>query len=228
MTLRRLLSSLALLLGTGWLATARLGAAESAAPGGGATNLTVLVFGDSLAAGYGVEPGEAWPAHLQKRITAAGLPATVVNAGVSGDTTAGGVRRIEWQLRRRVDVLVLELGGNDGLRGIAPENTRSNLVAIIGKVRTRWPDVRVVLAGMQMPTTMGPDYTARFAAVFPEVAKAEKAALIPHLLEGVGGVPELNQPDQIHPTAEGHRRVAENVWKVLEPVLRRSPDFPGP
>lgn len=184
-----------------------------------ARNLVVL--GDSLAAGYGVEPSEAWPARLQARIDHAGLPYRVVNAGVSGDTTAGGVRRLEWQLRQPVDVLLLELGGNDGLRGLSPDMTRSNLTAIATRVREKSPATALVIAGMQMPPTMGPEYTARFASVFPEVAKEQKAALVPHLLENVGGVPALNQPDLVHPNPAGHDLVASNVWVVLEPLLRR-------
>ena len=181
---------------------------------------TVVVLGDSLAAGFGVEPKEAYPALLQQQVDAARLPFTVVNAGVSGDTTAGGLRRVDWVLRQPVDVLVLELGGNDGLRGLAPEATRSNLVAIIGKARAKNPETKVVLAGMVMPDNMGEAYNRKFQAIFPEVAQEQKVALIPFLLAGVGGVPELNQPDQIHPTAKGHALVASNVWVTLEPMLR--------
>jgi acyl-CoA thioesterase I len=182
---------------------------------------TVLVLGDSLAAGYGVDPGEAFPALLQMRAASAGLSFSIVNAGLSGDTTAGGLRRLDWLLRRPVDVLVLELGGNDGLRGLSPTQTRSNLVAIIRKTRDKYPAVQVVVAGMQIPTNMGADYASGFRAIFPEIARAEHAALIPFLLEGVGGVPDLNQADQIHPTPRGHELVASNVWVVLEPVLRK-------
>ncbi len=181
---------------------------------------TLVVLGDSLAAGYGLNPADAYPAVLDRWIRAAGLPFRVANAGVSGDTTAGGVRRVDWILKRPVDVLLLELGGNDGLRGLSPAQTRSNLVTIILKTRAAYPQVRVVLAGMQMPSNLGTDYTQAFRDVFPAVAKSQSAALIPFLLEGVGGVPALNQSDQIHPTAEGHRRVATNVWTVLEPALR--------
>jgi acyl-CoA thioesterase-1 len=181
---------------------------------------TVVVLGDSLAAGFGVEPKEAYPALLQQKVDAAGLPFTVVNAGVSGDTTAGGLRRLDWVLRQPAEVLVLELGGNDGLRGLAPEATRSNLVAIIGKARAKNPETKVVLAGMVMPDNMGEAYNRKFQAIFPEVAQEQKVALIPFLLAGVGGLTELNQPDQIHPTAKGHALVASNVWVTLEPVLR--------
>jgi acyl-CoA thioesterase-1 len=181
---------------------------------------TVLVLGDSLAAGFGLNLSEAYPAVLQRKIDDAKLPYAVVNAGVSGDTTAGGLRRMDWLLRQPVDVLLLELGGNDGLRGLEPEATRSNLVAIIAKTRAKNPAAQVVLAGMEMPANMGEDYNAKFRRIFPEVAKEQDAALIPFLLEGVGGVPELNLPDQIHPTAKGHELVASNVWVVLEPLLR--------
>lgn len=180
---------------------------------------TVAVLGDSLAAGHGLEPSQAYPAVLQKRLESAGIPAEVVNAGVSGDTTAGGLRRLGWLMKRRVDVLVVALGGNDGLRGIAPEATRSNLVAIIDAYRARQPEGRVVLAGMQMPPNMGADYAGKFRELFRSVAEEKRVALVPHLLEGVGGHPELNQADQIHPTARGQEIVADNVWVVLKPVL---------
>jgi acyl-CoA thioesterase-1 len=183
---------------------------------------TLVVLGDSLAAGFGVEPREAYPARLQQRIDDAQLPFTVVNAGVSGDTTAGGLRRLDWVLRNPADVLLLELGGNDGLRGLAPESTRSNLVAIIGKARAKNPGCRIVLAGMLMPDNMGEAYNRKFQAIFPEVAQEQLVGLIPFLLAGVGGVPELNQPDRIHPTAKGHELVTSNVWTVLEPVLREA------
>src|SRR5436190_9432373 len=166
---------------------------------------TVLILGDSLAAGYGVDLDEAFPALLQKKIDAAGLKYEVVNAGVSGDTTAGGLRRIDWLLRRKIDVLVLELGGNDGLRGISPATTRTNLQTIIDRTKAKYPEVKVVVAGMQMPPNMGQEYTAAFRTIFPEIAATNKAVLVPFLLEGVGGKPELNQPDQIHPNPEGHR-----------------------
>jgi acyl-CoA thioesterase-1 len=146
---------------------------------------------------------------------------TVVNAGVSGDTTAGGLRRMDWLLKRKMDVLILELGGNDGLRGIPVTATRTNLQTIIDRARQKNPDVQIIIAGMQMPPSMGEDYTHAFQQVFPDIATANHAALIPFLLEGVGGHPELNQPDQIHPTAEGARIVAANVWKILQPILEK-------
>src|SRR5262249_35496411 len=155
----------------------------------------------------------------QKKIDAAKLPWRVVNAGLSGETTAGGLRRLDWILRQKVDVFVIELGGNDGLRGLAVEVTRHNLEAIIDHVRTKYPDAKVVLAGMQMPTNLGDDYTRAFAAIYPDVARTHQAILIPVFLESVGGIPELNQADGIHPTAAGHAKVAETVWKVLLPLL---------
>lgn len=182
---------------------------------------TVLVLGDSLAAGFGVDPSEAFPAVLQQRAEASGMSVRVINGGVSGDTTAGGLRRLDWMLRSPVDVLFLELGGNDGLRGLPIESTRSNLTAIIQKTRSRHPKAEIVVAGMQMPPNVGQDYADRFRALFPAVAHEEKATLVPFLLEGVGGVPDLNLPDQIHPTAQGHRMIASNAWPVLEPLLRR-------
>lgn len=191
---------------------------ESGASSGGERQ-TVVVLGDSLAAGYGLDPAEAFPALLQRMTAKAGLKATVVNAGVSGDTTAGGLRRIDWVLKRPVHVLVLELGANDGLRGIPVSVTRTNLQAIIDRTRRTYPQAKVVIAGMQMPPNMGEEYNSAFARIFPELAKANDARLVPFLLEGVAGRPALNQPDLIHPTAEGHKILAENVWKVLKPVL---------
>ena len=180
---------------------------------------SIVVLGDSIAAGYGLDPEEAFPALLQEKVEKQGLNYKVVNAGQSGDTTAGGLRRIGWLLRQPVDVLLLELGGNDGLRGIDPTETAKNLQGIIDKVRDKNPDTQIVIAGMQMPENMGKEYTARFREVFSKVAQDNRATLIPFLLEGVGGKSELNQADRIHPTAEGHRIIAATIWKVLQPVL---------
>ncbi|MCD6050718.1 MAG: lysophospholipase L1-like esterase [Verrucomicrobia bacterium] len=191
-----------------------LPAADTAAP------KSVLILGDSLAAGYGITREEAFPALLQKKIETAKLPYRIVNGGVSGDTTAGGLRRIDWMLKQPADVLIVELGGNDGLRGIPPAETKKNLQGIIDKAKQKYPQIRIIVAGMQMPPNMGEDYTKAFAEVFPSIAQANKATLIPFLLEGVGGQADLNQPDGIHPTPKGHQVVAENVWKVLEPVLK--------
>jgi acyl-CoA thioesterase-1 len=193
--------------------------------GGSATSereKTVLVLGDSLAAGYGLDPSEAFPALLQAKADARGWKYKIINAGLSGDTSAGGLRRIDWLLKQRIDVLLLELGGNDGLRGIPSQTTRANLQAIIDRVRQRYPEVIVCVIGMRMPPNMGSEYVQAFQNIFPDLAKANHAALVPFLLEGVGGRPELNQADRIHPTAEGQAIVAENVWQVLEPILRPS------
>jgi acyl-CoA thioesterase I len=183
----------------------------------------VLVLGDSLAAGYGLDPSEAFPALLQDKLDALGWPDKVVNAGVSGDTTAGGLRRLDWLLRQKVDVLLLELGGNDGLRGIQPEATRANLQAIIDRARQKYPRVQVIVTGMRMPPNLGAEYVDKFAKIFPGLARENKTQLVPFLLEGVGGRSELNQADRIHPTAAGQKILAENVWRVLKPLLEAKP-----
>jgi len=193
---------------------------HAAATAEGDARRTILFFGDSLTAGYGLENHlvDAFPGVLQAKIDREGLAYRVVNAGLSGDTTAGGLRRIDWVLRQPVDIFILELGGNDGLRGLPLATARANLEAIMQRVRARNPQVRIVLAGMQLPTSMGP-YAEAFARLFPDLAAAAGVELIPFLLEGVGGVPELNLPDGIHPTVEGHRRIAEVVWPHLRPLL---------
>ncbi|TDH27936.1 arylesterase [Segetibacter sp. 3557_3] len=180
---------------------------------------TILFLGNSLTAGYGLDPTEAFPALIQQKIDSMALPYKVINAGVSGETSAGGNGRIEWILRQPVDVFVLELGANDGLRGTPVSETKKNLQAIIDKVKAKYPNVKMVLAGMQVPPNMGPDYTAKFRSIFPELAEKNNMALVPFLLEGVGGVRELNQADGIHPTEQGQRIVAENVWSVLKGLL---------
>ncbi|HEV3327718.1 MAG TPA: arylesterase [Puia sp.] len=180
---------------------------------------TILFFGNSLTAGYGLHPEEAFPALIGRRLDSLHLPYKVINAGLSGETSAGGRSRIGWILRQPVDIFVLELGANDGLRGIPVTATTANLQAIIDSVRQKYPAVRIVLAGMQIPPTMGNAYTADFRAAFQKLAKKNKATLIPFLLQGVGGIPRLNQSDGIHPTAEGDKIVAENVWRVLKPLL---------
>ncbi len=187
--------------------------------------LTVVFFGDSLTAGYGLaNPDEqAYPALVEAKARADGMPVRVVNAGNSGETTAGGLRRVRWVLgTTRPDVFVLALGGNDGLRGLAPDAMQDNLAAIFDCVREAAPEAALALAGMEAPPNMGPDYTARFRAVFPAVAAAFDAAHVPFLLEGVGGVARLNQADGVHPTAEGQRVMAETVWQALAPVLERA------
>lgn len=180
---------------------------------------TILFFGDSITAGYGVPEKSSFPALIREKIARRGWRFRVINGGLNGETTAGGRRRIDWLLRNRVDLMVLELGGNDGLRGIPPDEVQRNLQAIIEKTRQKYPEVKLVLAGMEAPPNMGRSYTESFRAVFPAVAAANHAVLIPFVLKGVAGNPRLNLPDGIHPTAEGHRIVAANVWSVLEPIL---------
>lgn len=179
----------------------------------------IVTLGDSLTAGFGVAPEEAWPALVEVRLRREGYPYRVVNAGVSGDTTAGGLRRVDWVLRRRPEVAVVALGANDGLRGQPVEAMRANLVAIVERLRDG--GARVLLAGMQVPPNYGTDYARAFRAVFPEVARRTGAALMPFLLEGVAADPRLNQADGIHPTAAGHRTIAERLWPHLVPLLRR-------
>ena len=182
----------------------------------------VVFLGDSLTAGLGVQPSEAFPALVAEKIRTAGLPFEVENAGLSGDTSAGGLRRIDWLLQRRIDLLVIELGANDGLRGLDLKSMKANLQAIIDKAKAKNPQVKIVLAGMQVPPNLGADYAAGFQRVFAELAQENNATLIPFLLEGVGGHRELNQPDLIHPSPAGHRIVADLVWRTLEPILRQS------
>ncbi len=181
----------------------------------------IVILGDSITAGYGLDPSEAYPALLQKKIDQENLPYSVSNAGVSGDTTAGGLRRVAWAMVKGADVLVIALGGNDGLRGISPEETKKNLLGIVEQAHAKNPGIQIFIAGMQMPDNMGSDFTARFKAVFPKAAEESKSTLIPFLLEGIGGVEKLNQPDGIHPTAEGQEIVANNVWKILQPAITK-------
>ena len=181
---------------------------------------TILFFGDSLTAAMGLDPAEGYPAEIQKIIDSLGLNYEVLNAGLSGETTAAGRNRIDWVLNQEVDVFVLALGANDGLRGIPVEETYRNLQAIIDKVREENPNVEIVLAGMQIPPNLGPEYTTQFRELFPRLAEENNLHLVPFLLEGVAGDPKLNQQDGIHPTAEGYDIVAKNVWEVLEPVVR--------
>lgn len=184
------------------------------------TTKNIVFLGDSLSAGYGVEPNESFPALIAEKVRAANLPYHVENAGLSGDTSAGGLRRIDWLLQKPVDVLVLELGGNDGLRGLPVEAMKSNLQAIIDKVTAKNPQAKIVIAGMQIPPNLGPAYTEQFRRVYAELAERNHAALIAFLLENVGGIRNLNQSDMIHPNPHGHRIIAETVWRALEPILR--------
>lgn len=182
---------------------------------------TILFLGDSITAGYGIGDDRAFPAVIQEKLDDAGYDYTVMNAGVSGDTSAGGLSRINWLLKRPVDIFVLELGANDGLRGQPVESSEENLTAILNRVKQKYPEAKLVLAGMQVPPNMGPDYSDAFRKVFPEVAQKTGAHLIPFILEGVGGVERLNQSDGIHPTVEGHRIIADLVWSHLEPLLEK-------
>jgi len=181
----------------------------------------VLLFGDSLTAGSGVAPDEAFPARIQARLNAGGRRVRIVNAGLAGETSAAGVRRIAWVLRAPVEASVLELGGNDGLRGLPLDQTESNLQAILDTVKAKSPDAALVVAGVRLPPNLGPHYTDAFESMFPRLAKANDAALIPRLLAGVGGDRELMSGDGIHPNAAGHQRVAETLWQTLEPLLSR-------
>ncbi|MFD2518042.1 arylesterase [Salinimicrobium flavum] len=183
------------------------------------TGKVILFFGDSLTAGLGLDPNEAFPAVIQQKLDSLNLEYEVVNAGLSGETTASGKNRVSWVLNQEVDIFVLELGANDGLRGIPLEETRKNLQEIIDTVKEKDPQTRILLTGMQIPPNMGPEYTAEFQAIFPELAEQNQIEMIPFLLEGVAGEPELNQGDGIHPTVEGHRIVAGNVWEVLKPMV---------
>jgi acyl-CoA thioesterase I len=201
-------------------AAARTGSA--AAPPGSAADVYHVVFiGTSLTAGYGLGDEYAYPARIQERIDDAGLPFRVVNAGLSGETSAGGLRRVDWVLQQPVDVLVVELGANDGLRGQPPEALRANLDALLTRARTKYPDVALVMLGMEAPPNLGDDYTSRFRAVYRELAARYDAALVPFLLDGVAAEPSLNLADGVHPNERGHRAIAATVWPVLETVLRR-------
>ena len=180
---------------------------------------TIVFFGNSITAGYGLEMSEAFPALIQRKIDSLALPYKVVNAGVSGETSSVGDGRIDRVLRQPVDVFVLELGGNDGLRGIPVTETRKNLQSIIDKVKAKNPAVKIIIAGMQIPPNMGKQYTGEFRSMYPELAKKNDIALIPFLLEGVGGEAKFNQDDGIHPTAEGQKILAQNVWEVLKGML---------
>ncbi|RMG27648.1 MAG: arylesterase [Bacteroidetes bacterium] len=188
-------------------------------PGSNTGVKTILFFGNSLTAGYGLEISEAFPALIQKKIDSLGLKYNVINAGLSGETSADGRSRIDWLLDQKVDIFVLELGANDGLRGIPPDETRRNLRSIIEQVRAKNPQVKILLLGMEVPPNLGEDYAREFRTVFKDLADSLDTAFLPFLLEGVAGEPELNLPDGIHPTPEGHKIVAENIWKALQPLL---------
>jgi acyl-CoA thioesterase-1 len=190
----------------------------SGAPGVARGDAVVVALGDSLTAGLGVAADEAFPARLETRLKTEGYAYRVVNAGVSGDTTAGGLRRVDWVLRARPDVVIVALGANDGLRGQDPRAMRANLDEIVARLQAA--GARVLLVGMRLPPNYGGDYTKEFEAVFPAVARRAKVALVPFLLDGVAGVPRLNQADGIHPTAAGQQAIADHLWPYLRPLLR--------
>jgi acyl-CoA thioesterase I len=180
----------------------------------------IVFFGNSLTAGYGLDASESFPTLIQNKLDSLGYPYKVVNAGLSGETTAGGIKRLDWVLERQpLDIFVLELGANDGLRGLDPAQTRQNLEGMIDKVRAAYPEAEIILAGMMVPPNLGQQYGASFNAVFPAVAEAKGVTLIPFLLQDVAGEPTLNLPDRIHPNAEGQKLVARNVWQVLEAII---------
>lgn len=180
---------------------------------------SILIFGDSITAGYGIEPQQAFPALIQEKIDSLGLNYEVINGGVSGETSAGGLRRIDWVLQRNIDIMILELGGNDGLRGIDLSSTKENLQQIVDKALAKNPDMEIVIAGMQVPPNLGADYTKEFQELYPALVKKNDLKLIPLILNEVGGRDEFMQPDQIHPNVKGHEVIAETVWEILKPIL---------
>ncbi len=184
------------------------------------SNKTILCFGDSITAGYGLDDtADAYPAILQSKIDSLGVDYTVINSGISGETTAGGRSRLGWTMNQAIDIFILELGANDGLRGIPLTETRGNLQAIIDAIRQKSPNTKIILAGMELPPNMGQDYTNAFRNLFADLATQNNLAFIPFILKDVGGIPELNQNDGIHPTIEGHKIVAQTVWEALEPMV---------
>ncbi|MFD2533102.1 arylesterase [Gracilimonas halophila] len=180
---------------------------------------TILFFGDSITAGLGVDKSQAFPAIIQDRIDSLGLNYEVINGGLSGETSAGGLRRIDWILQRDIDIMVLELGGNDGLRGIDLNSTKENLQKIIDKVQTNNPDAKIILAGMQVPPNLGQDYTKQFETIYPELAEENNLPLIPMIMDKIGGDEELMQSDGLHPTPRGHKVIANTIWDTLRSIL---------
>lgn len=187
---------------------------------GTTTQKVILVFGDSITAGYGLSPDQAYPAILNKKLTDLHKNYKVIGSGLSGETSAGGLSRIDWVLRQPVDIFILELGANDGLRGLPLEETRKNLQAIIDTVKRKYPTAKIVIAGMMVPPNMGSAYSEKFKTIFPDLAKKNNATLIPFLLQNVAGNEKLNQADGIHPTAAGHKILAENVYTAITPLLK--------
>ncbi len=198
--------------------------ATTPTPAAAAERPAIVFLGTSLTAGYGLPESEAYPALIQRRVDAAGLDYRVVNAGVSGDTSAGGLRRLDWLLRLPIAVLVLELGANDMLRGQPPESLEANLSAILERTRAAHPEVRFLVAGMRAAPNLGRDYAQAFDATYPRLVGRHGAAFVPFLLEDVAARPELNQADGIHPTAEGHALIADRVWAALQPILASAPE----
>lgn len=192
------------------------GTAQPSSPGG---KPVVLFFGTSLTAGLGLEPDQAFPALIQKKAAAEGMPITVVNAGLSGETTAGAARRIDWVLRTPANLVVIEAGANDALRGLSPDAARSNLEQVIAAIRKKQPAAKIVLLQMEAPPNYGVPYTRSFHAIYPDIAKREGIPLAPFFLDGVAGIPRYNQADGLHPNVAGERLVADNVWKALKPVV---------
>jgi len=232
LTLRTAVAALALAAAASCTAPASRSGTEGAAPAparpapdASAARPRIVVLGDSLTAGLGIGPEEAYPALLQARVDAAGLRYEVVNAGVSGDTSAGGLSRLDWALDGDVRILVVALGGNDALRGLPVEELKRNLSAIIERASAR--RITVILAGMEAPPNFGRDYTVSFHRAYPDLAREHGIALVPFLLEGVAGVSGLNQRDGIHPTPEGARLIADTVWAVLRPIAERAAPTPG-
>ena len=190
-------------------------------PGSRSARKTVLIVGTSLTAGLGLDPEEAYPALLQRKADSLGLHVEIVNAGLSGETSAGALRRMDWLLRGPADVVIIETGANDGLRGLDVDSTRANLRAIVGKVKAARPAARILLAQMEAPPNLGAKYTSAFHAMYQDVAKETSAEVMPFLLAGVAGIASLNQPDGMHPNEKGEQIVANNVWAALEQVLKQ-------
>ncbi len=180
----------------------------------------IMFFGDSITAGYGIDTQNAFPALIQQKIDSLDWNYKAVNAGLSGETSAGGLRRIDWMLRQPVSVFVMELGGNDGLRGIDLDATEKNLQKIIDKVEAKYPDTKIIVTGMQVPPNLGPEYTQKFKEMYPELAEKNDTELIPYFLDDLGGDSELMQSDGIHPTAKGHQKLAQKIWDTLKPMLQ--------
>ena len=182
--------------------------------------MTVLFFGTSLTAGYGLDPSIAFPNLIARKSDSTATPIAAINAGLSGETSAGALRRIDWAMRRPVDIVVVETGGNDALRALDPDSLETNLQGIIRRIKARQPQARIILATMESPPNLGARYNRRFREAYSNVATRERVTLMPFLLDKVAGIDALNQSDAVHPNEKGERIVADNVWKVLEPVVR--------